>query len=207
MKASSIYSAANPDPVYRAREATNDTNGGLLNRLLDQLPPGYGSNRPAVPPGQNTGQTGNAGQTGNTGQTTNPGQIANPPNTANVSDFEQQVFELVNQERQNAGLGALTMDSKLVQVARAKAQDMHDKNYFDHQSPTYGSPFDMMKTFGVSFQSAGENIAKGQTSPEQVMSQWMNSPGHRANILNGGFTHIGVGYASTGEWVQEFVGR
>ncbi|MNP03408.1 Cysteine-rich secretory protein family protein [compost metagenome] len=90
-------------------------------------------------------------------------------------------------------------------MAMAKAKDMYDNNYFDHQSPTYGSPFDMMKAFGISYSSAGENIAKGQKSAEEVMNQWMNSPGHRANILNSSFTEIGIALYNT-EWVQEFIG-
>ena len=81
-----------------------------------------------------------------------------------------------------------------------------NKNYFDHTSPTYGSPFDMMKSFGISYNAAGENIAMGQTTPEQVVTSWMNSEGHRANILNGEFTHIGVGYVADGNvWTQQFI--
>ena len=88
---------------------------------------------------------------------------------------------------------------------------MIDKNYFDHTSPTYGSPFDMMKQFGISYKSAGENIAMGQNSPKEVVTAWMNSPGHRANILNSSFTDIGVGIAknSSGSiyWTQMFIGK
>ena len=83
---------------------------------------------------------------------------------------------------------------------------MQKNNYFDHNSPTYGSPFDMMKKFGISYKSAGENIAQGQRTPEEVVQAWMNSAGHRANILNSGFTHIGVGYVESGNyWTQEFI--
>jgi len=94
-------------------------------------------------------------------------------------------------------------------MARVKAEDMRDNNYFSHTSPTYGSPFDMMKQFGISFTAAGENIAKGQKTPESVMSGWMNSPGHRANILSANYNQIGVGYVTdsrgTTYWVQEFI--
>ncbi len=80
---------------------------------------------------------------------------------------------------------------------------MKNKNYFDHTSPTYGSPFDMMKSFGISYKAAGENIAMGQKTPEQVVQAWMDSPGHRANIMNSSFTHIGVGYVASGNyWTQ-----
>ena len=98
--------------------------------------------------------------------------------------------------------------SALTSIANTKAQDMADKNYFSHTSPTYGSPFDMLKQFGVSYSYAGENIAAGQTSAEQVMNDWMNSSGHRANILNANYTQLGVGYVKGGsygtEWVQLF---
>jgi uncharacterized protein YkwD len=91
-------------------------------------------------------------------------------------------------------------------MAGDKAMDMYKNNYFSHTSPTYGSPFDMMKTYNISFRAAGENIAKGQTSPAQVMNSWMNSSGHKANILSKNYTHIGVGYVN-GIWVQEFIGK
>ncbi|WP_028594396.1 CAP domain-containing protein [Paenibacillus assamensis] len=117
----------------------------------------------------------------------------------------QQVIELVNKERAKAGLPVLKYDEKLSQVAHLKAKDMIDNNYFDHNSPTYGSPFDMMRSQGVSYNTAGENIAKGQRSAEEVMKDWMNSPGHRQNILKDGYTKIGVGYYN-GAWVQMFIG-
>ncbi|MEK3983622.1 CAP domain-containing protein [Paenibacillus sp. FSL K6-3166] len=138
-------------------------------------------------------------------QSANPQYSANPQTSTSSSASVQKVLELVNKERTNAGLKPLSLNSELSKMALAKAQDMSDNNYFDHQSPTYGSPFDMMKAFGISYNTAGENIAKGQSSPEEVMNQWMNSPGHRANILNSSFTEIGIGYYNS-EWVQEFIG-
>ena len=96
---------------------------------------------------------------------------------------EQEVASLVNQERAKAGLQPLTMAKDLSRVAEEKAVDMYSRNYFSHTSPTYGSPFDMMKQFGIQYQSAGENIAQGQRTPQEVMNSWMNSSGHRANIL------------------------
>lgn len=122
-----------------------------------------------------------------------------------VGSFEAQVADLVNQERSKAGLQALTLRGDLSKVAETKSQDMQSKGYFSHQSPTYGSPFDMLKQFGITYRSAGENIAKGQRTPQEVMSAWMNSSGHRANILNGQFDSIGVGYHN-GLWTQVFVG-
>ncbi|PFL19926.1 serine protease [Bacillus cereus] len=123
-----------------------------------------------------------------------------------LSEFEQRVVELTNAERTKQGLPALQIDTELSKVARIKSEDMQKNNYFDHNSPTYGSPFDMMKKFGISYTSAGENIAQGQRTPEEVVQAWMNSAGHRANILNSGFTHIGVGYVESGNyWTQQFI--
>ncbi|SER34766.1 uncharacterized protein, YkwD family [Gracilibacillus ureilyticus] len=125
-----------------------------------------------------------------------------------LSQFEQQVVALTNAERQKQGLAPLKIDTELSKVARVKSQDMATNGYFSHNSPTYGSPFDMMKQFGINYRTAGENIAKGQQSPEEVVKAWMNSEGHRANILNANFTHIGVGYVANGDvWTQQFIGK
>ncbi|MBD8836463.1 serine protease [Paenibacillus sp. CFBP 13594] len=139
--------------------------------------------------------------TGNTGNNT-----SNNGSESTQSDFATQVVKLVNAERAKAGLNALTSDALLDKVAVAKVKDMSNNNYFDHQSPTYGSPFDMMKQFGVTYSYAGENIAKGQKTPQEVVTAWMNSAGHRANILSKNFTHIGVGFYN-GYWAQEFIGK
>ena len=95
-----------------------------------------------------------------------PEQPSEPSGGASVSSFEQQVAALVNAERAKYGLAALTLDETLCGYARVKSQDMHDQGYFSHTSPTYGSPFDMMRSFGVSYRSAGENIAMGYSTPE-----------------------------------------
>ncbi|CAM3979269.1 CAP domain-containing protein [Paenibacillus alkaliterrae] len=125
--------------------------------------------------------------------------------TPDMSAFQSQVIDLVNQERAKAGLSAVKSDALLTKVATEKARDMDVNNYFSHTSPTYGSPFDMMRSFGVTYSYAGENIASGQRTPQEVMTAWMNSSGHRANILSKNFTKIGVGYVN-GEWVQMFIG-
>ena len=92
-------------------------------------------------------------------------------------------------------------------MARYKSQDMRDNGYFSHNSPTYGTPFQMLSAFGLSYRTAGENIAKGYASPQAVVNGWMNSSGHRANILNASYTQIGVGYVSRGNyWTQLFIG-
>ncbi|MEW9111171.1 MAG: CAP domain-containing protein [Cytobacillus gottheilii] len=125
-----------------------------------------------------------------------------------VSAFEQQVLDLTNAERAKYGVPALKLDTELSKVAREKSNDMKAKGYFDHNSPTYGSPFDMMKQFGISYKTAGENIAMGQRSPQEVVTAWMNSEGHRKNILNANFTHLGVGHVADGNyWTQMFIGK
>jgi uncharacterized YkwD family protein len=125
-----------------------------------------------------------------------------------LSAYEQKVVDLTNQERAKNGLPALQVDTALSKVAREKSLDMQRNNYFSHTSPTYGSPFDMMKKFGITYKAAGENIAKGQGSPEEVVKAWMNSEGHRKNILSSNFTHIGVGHVADGNyWTQQFIGK
>ena len=120
----------------------------------------------------------------------------------------QEVVDLTNKERAKEGLKALQIDVKLTQSAQAKSQDMKNKNYFDHTSPTYGSPFDQMKSLGITYKSAGENIAMGQRSAAEVVDGWMKSPGHRENIMNPSFTHIGVGLSDSGfYWTQQFIGK
>lgn len=138
-----------------------------------------------------------------------PGQVLNiPENDASVLSYEQEVVRLVNEIRVQNGLKALTHNWELSRVARYKSQDMKDKGYFSHTSPTYGSPFQMMKSFGITYRSAGENIARGQRTPQEVVNAWMNSSGHRANILNSSFTQIGVGYVASGNyWTQMFIGK
>lgn len=134
-----------------------------------------------------------------------PGQKINVP-TQQGANVEQEVIRLVNVERANAGLSALKNDWELARVAEDKSQDMHDKGYFSHTSPTYGSPFTMMQNYGIKYKAAGENIAKGQQTATEVVKAWMNSEGHRANILNKNYTHIGIGYVANGNyWTQMFI--
>ena len=137
-----------------------------------------------------------------------PGQqLEIPTLDSSVTAYESEVVRLVNEARKQNGLSPLTINWELSRVARYKSQDMVDKHYFSHTSPTYGSPFDMMKAFGISYRTAGENIAYGQRTPQEVVNAWMNSAGHRANILNGSFTQIGVGYVAAGNyWTQMFIG-
>ena len=137
-----------------------------------------------------------------------PGQVLNIPKTdETVANYENEVIRLVNEIRVKNGLNALSADWELSRVARYKSQDMKDNHYFSHTSPVYGSPFTMMKNFGISYRSAGENIAKGQRTPQAVVDAWMNSSGHRANILKASYKKIGVGYVADGNyWTQMFIG-
>ena len=137
-----------------------------------------------------------------------PGQTVYIPTLdATVLSYEQEVVDLVNKIRRENGLSELKLNWELSRVARYKSQDMCDNKYFSNTSPTYGSPFTMIKNFGISYRTAGENIAKGYRTPQAVVNGWMNSKGHRENILNASFTQIGVGYVSSGNyWTQMFIG-
>ena len=138
-----------------------------------------------------------------------PGDKINIPEASSLKSLEDEVIRLVNVERANRGLPALTAHWELSRVARYKSQDMIDKKYFSHESPTYGSPFNMIESFGIRYTAAAENIAYGQKTPADVMRTWMNSPGHRSNILAANVTHIGVGAAKAGNgtlyWTQMFI--
>ena len=138
-----------------------------------------------------------------------PGQKIKIPAQPSTTAFEDEVIRLVNNERAKRGLMKLTKNWELSRVARYKSQDMANKHYFSHTSPTYGSPFTMMQNFGIRFSAAGENIAMGQRTPQEVMNAWMNSAGHKANILSPAYNQIGVGMAKNSAgvvfWAQEFI--
>lgn len=123
---------------------------------------------------------------------------------------EQKMLNLINLERAKAGVRPLIMDNQLVKIARLKAQDMINKNYFDHTSPTYGDPFTMMRSFGVKYGYAGENLAGNQTV-DNAHESLMNSPGHRRNILNPDYTYVGIGIVEGGSYgkmfTQLFIGK
>ena len=144
-----------------------------------------------------------------TGTNTNTNTNTNQT-TTNLSSDEQEVFNLINQQRTNNGLSALKIDSEVQNVARIKAQDMVNNNYFSHTSPTYGSPFDMLKSYKISYTTAGENIA-GNSSNSGAVTAWMNSSGHKANILNSSFNYTGIGVVSSPKYgkiyVQMFIGK
>ncbi|HDF2762309.1 TPA: sporulation protein [Clostridioides difficile] len=159
----------------------------------------------------NSGSTDKPEDNNNSDSTNKPDDNNNSGSTSeSFSAYQKEVVDLVNIERAKAGLNPLTLDSSISNVATKKSQDMIDNNYFSHNSPTYGSPFDMLKKFGISYKTAGENIAMGQKTPKEVVNAWMNSEGHRKNIMNPNFSKIGVGVAqkSGGSiyWTQIFVG-
>lgn len=125
---------------------------------------------------------------------------------APASSYQEEILTLVNIERTSRGLNSLVLSSEISKVAVEKSKDMAVFNYFSHESPNYGSPFDMMKKFGIDYRAAGENIAMGYRTPADVMKGWMNSPGHKANILSTKFNKIGIGMYSGKSiyWTQMF---
>ena len=146
--------------------------------------------------------------TSNTGGNSNTG--TSTTTSSSMNNDETEVFNLINQQRINNGLQALKMDEEVQRVARIKAQDMVNNNYFSHTSPTYGSPFDMLSSFKISYKTAGENIA-GNSSNSSAVTAWMNSAGHKANILNNNFNYTGIGVVSGSKYgkiyVQMFIGK
>jgi uncharacterized YkwD family protein len=185
------YQIKQPNTQQNQVEAPIEETNKAEQQQTTELPAAQQQQQPAEQ------QSSQAEQTNKTEQT-----------SSQLSEYEQQVVDLTNQERAKNGLPALKVDLELSKVAREKSSDMQRNNYFSHTSPTYGSPFDMMKQFGITYKAAGENIAKGQRSPEEVVNAWMNSEGHRKNILSANFTHIGVGYVAEGNyWTQQFIGK
>lgn len=155
----------------------------------------------AIYPNSGGNSTG-GGSTNGSGNTTT--------STSGLTTDELEVFNLINEQRTKNGLSALKIDSEVQNVARIKAQDMVNNNYFSHTSPTYGSPFDMLNSFKVSYKTAGENIA-GNSSNSSAVTAWMNSSGHKANILNSSFNYTGIGAVKGSKYgkiyVQMFIGK
>jgi uncharacterized protein YkwD len=117
-----------------------------------------------------------------------------------------EILSLVNEQRATAGCKALTASSSLDQLAQNFSDEMAARGFFDHTDPDGKDPWDRAKALGIS-NLGGENIARGQADAKAVMEAWMNSPGHRANILNCDYTTLGVGihYGTGGPWwTQDF---
>lgn len=190
----------NGDNVPKHEYMRSNAGGGYITPVPVAYSPQSGSNT-GLCPCQNQGNT-------LVPKTTTPSQAIPTPSNAAVDSIEAKVVQLTNDQRRKNGLPDLQLDTTLTSMAQEKSNDMLNKNYFSHTSPTYGSPFDMMKLFGITYSHAGENLAKGQRSAEEVVQAWMNSTGHRANILNGNYTKIGVGHSSSQDyWTQEFIGK
>ena len=144
----------------------------------------------------------------NTNNTINDAQESNQ--SVELTKDEKETIDLINEERKKAGLSVLNIDKEVQNIARVKAKDMVNNDYFSHNSPSYGSPFDMLKTYGVSYKLAGENIA-GNSTNSGAVNAWMNSPGHKANILNEGYNYTGLAVVNSPKYgkvfVQLFIGK
>lgn len=188
-------------------EDNNQNDGNNQNGNLEN---GNQGNDKDENQGESDNNQGNNNQGGNI-EDSNQNNNSNSTVTSDFSKEQVEVLNLVNKERKANGLKPLTLNKELSNVANIKSRDMIEKGYFDHTSPTYGSPFDMMKKFNISYNTAGENIAMGQKTPSEVMNSWMNSSGHRANILNSTYTELGVGIQKDSNgtiyWTQMFIGR
>ena len=137
---------------------------------------------------------------------TNNGNTQKPDDNGYNSSYEQQVLNLVNKERRSQGLSALSLSAEAQQAARVRAKEIVSS--FSHTRPNGKSCFTVLNEIGAKYTSAGENIAKGQKTPEQVVEAWMNSPSHRANILSSKYTKLGVGCYFNGSntyWAQMFL--
>lgn len=158
--------------------------------------------------------TSSAGQgTTSNGSNSNNNSVTNNTKQDTLSGYsahEKELLSLINAQRKAYGLPELSFNSELQRVAKAKAQDLVANNYFSHTSPTYGSPFDMMKSFGITYKTAGENIA-GNSSLTGAVDAWMNSTGHRENILNNAYNYTGIGIVDSPKYgkimVQMFIGK
>ena len=158
----------------------------------------------AIKPNSNTSNN-NSSTTQNNTSNSN----INAENSGATSE-EVELLKLINAERKNNGLSELKFDAELQRVAKIKAQDLVDNNYFSHNSPTYGSPFEMIKSFGITYKAAGENIA-GNSTLQGAVTAWMNSEGHKANILSNAYNYTGVGVVNSPKYgkvmVQMFIGK
>lgn len=178
-------------------QTDNDYVGAVSKKYVKAIYPSTSSSG-----NTSSGTTSGSSSTGNSG--------TSGTQTSSMNSDEKEVLDLINKQRTNNGLPALKNDSGVQRIARIKAQDMVDNNYFSHNSPTYGSPFDMMKSFKVSYKTAGENIA-ANSSNSSAVTAWMNSSGHKANILNSSFNYTGIGVVSSPRYgkmyVQMFIGK
>ncbi len=206
------YNEQNNNVNNSINNTNNNCTNNNINSNVDNNTSNNCTNNNCVNNNINNNTDNNINNNNNTNSNNNIQQKPNKPTENNnnvnnsVSNIEQEVVNLVNAERKKAGLSPLKIDTELSNVARLKSQDMKNKGYFSHTSPTYGSPFDMLKQFNITYKTAGENIAKGQKTAQDVVNAWMNSEGHKRNILSKSFTHIGVGHISS-HWTQLFISK
>jgi uncharacterized YkwD family protein len=133
--------------------------------------------------------------------TPSTGGASTTPSTGSTTELSKAdlVLKYINEARAANGLPALTKDWKLADIALRKSNEMVEKNYFLHTSPTYGTPFDMMKNFGITYKTAGENLA-GNSDMKSAVDSWMNSESHRKNILSNSYNYIGIGVTASSRY-------
>lgn len=183
-------------PEETPEEQPDETLDNTPDETPDEQPDETPDNTPQLPEGSRPEET------PDNGTEQNP---EDNNNGTSQGDFASQVVALVNAERAKQGLSALTIDTKVQQAALVRAKESAQS--FSHTRPNGSSFSTALTEAGVSYRTAGENIAYGQSTPQQVMNAWMNSSGHRANILNANYTTIGVGYTvinGTAYWAQLF---
>ena len=183
-------------PEEPPEEQPDETPDETPEETPDEQPEETPDNTPQLPEGSRPEET------PDNGTEQNP---EDNNNGTSQGDFASQVVALVNAERAKQGLSALTIDTKVQQAALVRAKESVQS--FSHTRPNGSSFSTALTEAGVSYRTAGENIAYGQSTPQQVMNAWMNSSGHRANILNANYTTIGVGYTvinGTAYWAQLF---
>ena len=187
----------------------------ILQYLFEKFDISIGNDSPVQKPGTGGGSSQNPGSGSGGGSSETPdsgsggGSSQNPGSGSgsgsSQTSYAAQVVSLVNAERAKYGLSALTMDSSVTAAAQVRAGELYQS--FSHTRPDGRSCFTALREAGASYSGAGENIAYGQRSPEAVMQAWMNSSGHRANILSNKYTKIGVGYTvknGVTYWTQMF---
>lgn len=170
-----------------------------------------GSNTPSSNGNTNTESNTPSNNSGAKDETTTPSNNGNTSTESTQQEYkgisaeERKLFDLINQERKKAGVSPLQIDEKTFKAAKIKSQDMNDNSYFSHTSPTFGSSTTLLKNEGVSYRYFGENIAKNY-SVENAHNSLMNSEGHRKNILNPNYTHVGIGIVN-GYYTEIFIGK
>lgn len=185
--------------------------GNLFWNCIQSAKPGCGITGSGNAGSGNSGGTGsnNSGSidSGNSGSNNSGSTGSGNSGSTSTSAYAAQVLELVNEERAKSGLAPLTLDASASSAAQTRAKEI--VSTFSHTRPNGSSFSTALTEAGASYRSAGENIAYGQNSPEQVMNSWMNSSGHRANIMSSNYTRIGIGHYETADgtdyWVQLFL--